>query len=126
MLAVHLEPNGYYMLFNSGVAKQQDVPALTGVAVLVELVGVLVRVEGEVSGCDEVDITGFERVGDEESASSLDRWGSFSTDGETEGSGERFSGLGGDVVGGDGLAHIFGQAERMTIDSRISTWTSIS
>ena len=61
MLAVDLGPNGCNMLFNSGVAKQQDVPAaLTGVAVLVELVGVLVRVEDDVSGCDEVDIAWVE------------------------------------------------------------------
>ena len=33
-------------------------------------------------------------------------------------SGERLSGLGGDVVGGDGLVHIFRQADRITIDSR--------
>jgi len=74
--------------------------------VWVELVGFLVKVKDDVSGCDGVDIAGFERVGDEESASSLDRWGSFSADGETEGSGERLSGLGGAVVGGAGLVHL--------------------
>jgi len=34
--------------------------------VLVELVGILVRVEDDVSGCGEVDIAWVERVGDEE------------------------------------------------------------
>jgi hypothetical protein len=30
--------------------------------VLVELVGILIRVEDNVSGCDEVDLAGVERV----------------------------------------------------------------
>jgi hypothetical protein len=54
------------MFLDSGVAKQQDVPAgLAEVAVLVELVGILIRVEDDVSGCDEVDLVGVARVGDE-------------------------------------------------------------
>ena len=58
------------------------------------------------SGCDEVDLAGVERVGDEESTSSLDGWGNFGADGETEGSGERLSDPGSGVGGGDGLVHL--------------------
>ena len=107
MLAFDLGLGGCDMLLNSGVATQQDVPAvLADVAVLVELVGILIRVEDNVSGCDEVDLAGVERAGDEESASSLDGWGNFCADGETEGSGERLSSSGGSVGGGDRLVHL--------------------
>ena len=95
------------MLLDRGVAKQQDVlAALAGVAALVELVGILVRLEDDVSGCDEVDLAGVARVGDEESSSSLDGWGNFRADGETEGSGGRLLGPGGGVGGGDGFVHL--------------------
>jgi hypothetical protein len=51
-------------------------------------------------------LPGLRGSGDEESASSLDGWGNFGADGETEGSGERLSGPGGGVGGGDGLVHL--------------------
>ena len=80
--------------------------------------------EDHLSGCDEVDLAGVATVGDEESSSSLDGWGNLGADRETEGSGERLEDPGGGVGGGAGL-YIFGLAERMTSDSRISTWTSL-
>jgi hypothetical protein len=92
---------------------KQDGPAvLGGMAVLVELVGIPIRVKYRVSGCDEVELAGVTRVGDEESASSLDRWGNFGADGETEGSGEgsRARTVGLEV--GTGL-YILEPAERM-------------
>ena len=58
------------------------------------------------SGCDEVDLAGVERAGDEKSTSSLNGWGNFGAYGETEGSGERLSGLGSGVGGGDRLVHL--------------------
>jgi len=107
VLAINLGLDGRDMLLNSGVTKQQDVPAaLTGVAVLVELVGFFFRVEEDVSCRDEVDIAGVERVRDEESARSLDGWGIFGADRETEGSGERLSGEGGGIGSGDGPVHL--------------------
>jgi hypothetical protein len=51
----------------------------------VEHVGFLIRVEDDVSRCDEVDLARVER--DEEFASSLD--GNFGADWKTEGRGER-------------------------------------
>ena len=78
------------MLLGSSVYKQQDIPAaLAGVAVLVEHVGFLIRVEDDVSGCDKVDLAGVARVRDAEFARSLDIWGSFCGDGETKDSGRR-------------------------------------
>lgn len=68
---------------------------------LVEYVGILIRMENDMSGCEEVELAGVARVGEEESASSLDGWGDFGADRETEGSGERLSVLGGGV-GGEG------------------------
>jgi hypothetical protein len=49
---------------------------------------------------------GVARVGNEESASSLDVWGSFGANRESKGSGERLSGPGGGVGGGEGLVHL--------------------
>jgi hypothetical protein len=54
MLAVNLRLDGRDMLLDSGVPKQQDVPAaLARVVVLVDLVGIIIRVEDDMSGCDE-------------------------------------------------------------------------
>jgi hypothetical protein len=107
MLAADLGLGGRDTLLDSGVAKQQGVPAaLAGVAVLAELVSILIRVEDNMSGRDEVELAGVERVGDVESTSSLDGWGNFGVDGETKGSGERLSGPGGGVGSGDGLVHL--------------------
>jgi hypothetical protein len=95
------------VMYFSIAAKQQDIlAALEGVGVLVELVGVLIRVEDDVSSCDEVDLAGVVRFGEEESASSLDGWGSFSADGETEGSGERLSDLDCGIFGGGRDVHL--------------------
>ena len=93
MLAGDLGLSSRNTLLDSCVAKQQDVPAALGVPV--EHVGFLIRVEDDVSRCDEVDLARVER--DEESASSLDGWGNFGADWKTEGRGERLSGPGGSV-----------------------------
>ena len=107
LFSADLGPDGRSILLDSGVAKQQDIPAaLAGVAVLVEFVGIPVRVKDHVSGCDEVDLSGVTRVGDKESAISLDGWGNFGADGESKGSGEGLSNPEGGVGGGDGLVHL--------------------
>ena len=105
MLATNLGLGSFNMLLDSSVAKQQDIPTGLGrVAVPVEHIGFLIRVEDDVSRCHEVDLARVER--DKESASSLDEWGSLGADWKTEGRRERLSGLGGSVVVVDGLVQL--------------------
>jgi hypothetical protein len=123
MLATDFGLNGRDMLLDNGVAKQQDVPAaLAGVAVLVELIGILIRVEDDVSGCDEVDLAGVARVGDEECAvPSMDGVTSVQM-GRLRAVEKGSQAWAVALEVGTGL-YILGPAERMTSDSQISTWT---
>ena len=125
LLAADLELDGLDMLLDSGITKQQDIPAaLAGVAVvvLVELVGVLIWVEDDVSGCDEV-LAGVARVGDKESTSSLVYGVTSAQMGRLRAVEKGFRARAVTLVVGAGL-YILEPAERMTSDSRISTWTS--
>jgi len=57
MLATDLRLNGHDILVNSSITKEQHIPvALAGVAVLVELIGILTRVEDDMSSCDKIDL----------------------------------------------------------------------
>ncbi len=101
LLAADLGLDRHSILLDGGVAEQQDVPAaLAGIAVLVELIGLCIRAEDDVSGSHEVDLAGVE------SSSSPDGWGICGGDGETDGSRERPSDPGGGIGGGDWLVKL--------------------
>ena len=112
------------MLLGSSVYKQQDIPAaLAGVAVLVEHIGFLIRVEDDVSGCDKVlpELRGSEMKNPPVPLI----YGIASAEMGRPRAVEKGSPTWAvklEVVAG---LYILGPAERMTIDSRISTWTSL-
>ena len=64
---------------------------------LIELIGIPIRVKDYMSSCDKANLARVIGVRDEKSTSSLNEWHNFSTDGETEGSG---------IGGGDRLVHL--------------------
>jgi len=74
------------------VAHEQNIVAtLTGVDILIELVGVLTRRKDDVSSCDKKKLARLARIRNKETSCPFNsnRWGSLSRNRETEGSGEK-------------------------------------